>query len=312
MDFPEWIVWCSGSFRTRRPPWRPSRAATSTTRSAFRARTSHGCNRRRHLGGQECGGLRGSACQDVLIPNLTRRARSATSGPARHRTRDRPAVPGRARLLRPGDAGDRTDQPSHRPGRIHRTSSQYPHDLAAARELLDEAGLKPNENGERVRGHVHARRQSATPRAGAAGAAESRRHHAESRDAATSTPRSTGSSRKKHSTSGSPRTATARIRISAYAGSTSRRISARIPFRTARATGTRRSTGSSTKPRNCSTRPSRREKYVEIQRILADDVPYFWLVDSETLRAHRSTFTGFRLWTGAFAETVRPVAAGRR
>ena len=54
-------------------------------------------------------------------------------------------------------------------------------------------------------------------------------------------------------------------------------------------------------------KPSRREKYIQIQRILADDVPYFWLVDTETLRAHRSTFTGFRLWTGAFAETVRPV-----
>ena len=59
-------------------------------------------------------------------------------------------------------------------------------------------------------------------------------------------------------------------------------------------------------------KPSRREKYVQIQRILADDVPYFWLVDTETLRAHRSTFTGFRLWTGAFAETVRPVATSRR
>jgi hypothetical protein len=43
---------------------------------------------------------------------------------------------------------------------------------------------------------------------------------------------------------------------------------------------------------------------VEIQRILADDVPYFWLIDSEGLRAYRRTFTGFRLWTGAFAETA--------
>jgi peptide/nickel transport system substrate-binding protein len=56
-------------------------------------------------------------------------------------------------------------------------------------------------------------------------------------------------------------------------------------------------------------RVRRRPAYEEIQRILAEDVPYFWLIDSETLRAHRTTFTGFRLWTGAFAETVRPVSA---
>lgn len=56
-------------------------------------------------------------------------------------------------------------------------------------------------------------------------------------------------------------------------------------------------------------RANRRQAYVEIQRILADDVPYFWLIDSEALRAHRTAFTGFRLWTGAFAETVRPASA---
>lgn len=52
-------------------------------------------------------------------------------------------------------------------------------------------------------------------------------------------------------------------------------------------------------------RAERRRLYMEIQRILAEDVPYFWLVDSASLRAHRRSFTGFRLWTGAFAETVR-------
>jgi peptide/nickel transport system substrate-binding protein len=56
-------------------------------------------------------------------------------------------------------------------------------------------------------------------------------------------------------------------------------------------------------------RERRRASYVEIQQILADDVPYFWLIDSEPLRAHRTAFTGFRLWTGAFAETVRPAPA---
>lgn len=51
---------------------------------------------------------------------------------------------------------------------------------------------------------------------------------------------------------------------------------------------------------------ARRQLYVEIQQALADDVPYFWIIDSSARRAHRTTFTGFRLWTGAFAETVRP------
>ena len=53
-------------------------------------------------------------------------------------------------------------------------------------------------------------------------------------------------------------------------------------------------------------REARRRHYVEIQRILADDVPYFWLIDSEGFRAHRTAFSGFRLWTGAFVEAVRP------
>ena len=53
-------------------------------------------------------------------------------------------------------------------------------------------------------------------------------------------------------------------------------------------------------------REARRQHYVEIQRILADDVPYFWVIDSEGFRAHRTAFSGFRLWTGAFVEAVRP------
>jgi len=55
-------------------------------------------------------------------------------------------------------------------------------------------------------------------------------------------------------------------------------------------------------------RADRREHYLAIQRLLAEEVPYFWLIDSEGLRAHRRAFTGFRLWTGAFAETVRLAA----
>jgi peptide/nickel transport system substrate-binding protein len=61
-----------------------------------------------------------------------------------------------------------------------------------------------------------------------------------------------------------------------------------------------------------SDRAERRRHYVEIQRILAEDVPYFWLIDSAGFRAYRTAFTGFRLWTGAFVETVRPAGAEGR
>ena len=55
-------------------------------------------------------------------------------------------------------------------------------------------------------------------------------------------------------------------------------------------------------------RAARRPHYIEIQQILTEDVPYFWLIDSEGLRAHRTAFTGFRLWTGAFVEAVKPTS----
>lgn len=57
-------------------------------------------------------------------------------------------------------------------------------------------------------------------------------------------------------------------------------------------------------------RDARARVYAEIQRILTEDLPYFWILDSAGYRAYRDTWTGFRFWTGAFAETVRPVREG--
>lgn len=51
-------------------------------------------------------------------------------------------------------------------------------------------------------------------------------------------------------------------------------------------------------------RAARVRTYAALQRVLTDDLPYFWIIDSDGARAHRTTFQGFRLWTGAFAETV--------
>lgn len=51
-------------------------------------------------------------------------------------------------------------------------------------------------------------------------------------------------------------------------------------------------------------RSERVRAYAVLQQVLTDDLPYFWIIDSDGARAYRKEFSGFRLWTGAFAETV--------
>jgi len=51
-------------------------------------------------------------------------------------------------------------------------------------------------------------------------------------------------------------------------------------------------------------RAARARVYAEAQRWLTDDLPYFWIVDKDAASAFRSEFSGFRLWTGSFAEAV--------
>jgi peptide/nickel transport system substrate-binding protein len=51
-------------------------------------------------------------------------------------------------------------------------------------------------------------------------------------------------------------------------------------------------------------RQARAGLYAQLQRLLVEDLPYFWLIDSDGARAYRRRFSGFRLWSGAFAETV--------
>jgi peptide/nickel transport system substrate-binding protein len=45
----------------------------------------------------------------------------------------------------------------------------------------------------------------------------------------------------------------------------------------------------------------RAAKYKNIQNILADDLPYWWLVERQFLTAHNSKLKGFRSWSGNFA-----------
>ncbi len=49
----------------------------------------------------------------------------------------------------------------------------------------------------------------------------------------------------------------------------------------------------------------RAEAYSEIQSILADELPYFWLVETTRNSAFNTGFDGFKPWSGHFLETVR-------
>ncbi len=44
--------------------------------------------------------------------------------------------------------------------------------------------------------------------------------------------------------------------------------------------------------------------YAEIQKILTQDVPYAWLIETEGVRAFSSEFHDFQHWSGHFAETA--------
>jgi len=51
-------------------------------------------------------------------------------------------------------------------------------------------------------------------------------------------------------------------------------------------------------------RAERAKTYAQIQQILTDDVPYFWIVDSQGYRAYRSVYKGFRTSGGNILETA--------
>jgi peptide/nickel transport system substrate-binding protein len=51
-------------------------------------------------------------------------------------------------------------------------------------------------------------------------------------------------------------------------------------------------------------RGERAKTYAQIQQTLTDDVPYFWIVDSQGYRAYRSVYKGFRTSGGNILETA--------
>lgn len=51
-------------------------------------------------------------------------------------------------------------------------------------------------------------------------------------------------------------------------------------------------------------RDARAETYAKIQRILKEDLPYWWLVETDFTVGHRAACQDFQAWSGHFAETA--------
>ncbi len=253
------------------------------------------------------GGSGGSICQDVLIPNVTRtpfsdlRVRRAVA-----HALDRRFIVERVYF---GQGTPATGPISHLLQWAYTADTrQYPHDPAAAGRLLDDAGWPRPRGGDRFAiTFTHASNQQRLAQAmrqqlGAVGirldlqtldfnAAVDRVFVKKEFDLGMAS----------FCNGADPDIGVRRVYVSSNIG----------PFPFSNGAGYRN-------PRidelfdlasAVADRAARRRHYVEIQQTLAEDVPYFWLIDSEGYRAHRRAFAGFRLWTGALLETVRLAAA---
>jgi peptide/nickel transport system substrate-binding protein len=254
------------------------------------------------------GGSGGSICQDVLIPNIARppfsdiRVRRAFAHAI-----DRRFIVDRVYFNQGQPA---TGPISHLLAWAYTPETrQYPHDLDAAKRLLDEAGLNAKAGSERFAiTFTHAANQQRLAQAlrqqlGQAGITldlQTLDFNAAVEQVFVKKTFDLGFA--SFCNGADPDIGVRRVYVSTNIG----------PFPFSNGAGYRnpaidRLFDQASEPFS---RDMRRQHYVEIQRILAEDVPYFWLIDSEGFRAHRTAFTGFRLWTGAFVETVRP-SAGR-
>lgn len=252
------------------------------------------------------GGSGGSVCQDVLIPNLSRAP-----------LRDLPVRRAIATALDRQFLVDRVYFGQGRPatGPISHLLTwaytpdvrQYPHDVAAAARLLDEAGLKAGPGGERfaltfTHGSTQQRLgQAVREQLAAVGitlkletldfnAAVERVFVKKDFDLGMAS----------FCNGADPDIGVRRVYVSSNIGP--------FPFSNGAGYRNARIDALFDEATRFADRESRRARYVDIQKILADDVPYFWIIDSEGLRAHRTAFSGFRLWTGAFLEAVRPAS----
>jgi peptide/nickel transport system substrate-binding protein len=250
------------------------------------------------------GGSGGSICQDVLIPNNTRkpfndvRVRRAFAHAI-----DKQFIVDRVYFNQGKPA---TGPISHLLAWAYTPETrQYPHDLAAARKLLDEAGFKPATDGERLAiTFTHAANQQRLAQAlrqqlsdaGITLNLQTLDFNAAVDQVFVKKTFDLGFA--SFCNGPDPDIGVRRVYVSSNIG----------PFPFSNGAGYRNARidqlfDLGSEPVD---RAQRRPHYVEIQEILADEVPYFWLIDSEGFRAHRTAFSGFRLWTGAFVETVKP------
>ena len=255
------------------------------------------------------GGSGGSVCEDVLIPNLARhplddlRVRRAIAMAI-----DRQFIVNRVYF---GQGRPATGPISHLLAWAYTPDvRQYPHDPAAAMRLLDEAGLKPGRDGERLAltfTHAQtAQRLGQALREQLKTVGITLNLQTVDFNAAVDqvfVKKNFDLGMASFCNGADPDIGVRRVYVSSNIG----------PFPFSNGAGYRnpRVDALFDEASQFQDRGERRSRYVEIQKILTEDVPYFWLIDSEGWRAYRTAFTGFRLWTGAFVETVRPASATR-
>lgn len=252
------------------------------------------------------GGSGGSVCQEVLIPNLAR----APLGDVRVRRAIATALDRQFLVDRVyfGQGRPATGPISHLLTWAYTPEvRQYPHDVAAAARLLDEAGVRPGRDGVRFAiTFTHASAQQRLAQAvreqlravGITVDLETLDFNAAVERVFVKKAFDLGMA--SFCNGADPDIGVRRVYVSSNIGP--------YPFSNGAGYRNPRIDELFDQASSVADRESRRTRYVEIQKLLAEDVPYFWIADAEGLRAHRTTFAGFRLWTGAFLETVRPVA----
>lgn len=249
------------------------------------------------------GGSGGSICQDVLIPNLMRapfndlRVRRAFA-----HALNRQALVDRVYF---GQGRPATGPISHLLSWAYTSEvRQYAHDPAETRRLLDQAGFRAGKNGQRLAitfTHAPTQQRLATAlrdQLSAVGITLDLRtldFNAQADQVFVKKTFELGMA--SYCNGSDPEIGVRRVYVSSNIGP--------YPFSNGASYRNPRVDALFDAGAAAEHRDERRKAYVEIQQILADEIPYFWLIDSEGLRAYRTAFTGFRLWTGAFAETVR-------
>lgn len=79
-----------------------------------------------------------------------------------------------------------------------------------------------------------------------------------------------------------------------------------IPFSNASAYRNAEIDGLFAEAGNTADQDKRAAAYQKIQAILAEELPYFWLVETTRNSAHKTAFDGFKPWTGHYLEQVTP------